>query len=73
VIVERVRDRDGEGLDSLAAAGITPGTGLEIEEVAPVGMVTIRAGGDTQSLPERIATSIRVHTVSDRTECGADT
>jgi DtxR family Mn-dependent transcriptional regulator len=68
VIVERVRDRDGEELDYLAEAGITPGTRLSIEEVAPFGMVTVRTGGATQSLPERIATSIRVRTVSDRTE-----
>ncbi len=68
VIVERVRDRDGEELDYLAEAGITPGTRLEIEEVAPFGMVTVRVGEDTQSLPERIATSIRVRAIPAREE-----
>jgi DtxR family Mn-dependent transcriptional regulator len=72
VIVERVRDRDGEELDYLAEAGITPGTRLRIEEVAPFGMVTVRAGETDQSLPERIATSIRVRAVPDRAEHGAD-
>jgi DtxR family Mn-dependent transcriptional regulator len=70
VVVERVRDRDGDELDYLAEAGITPSTRLEIEEVAPFGMVTVRADGETQSLPERIATSIRVRGVSDRAEPG---
>jgi len=72
VIVERVRDRDGEELEYLSAAGITPGTRLEIEEVAPFGMVTVRLEGGTQSLPERIATSIRVRAAPDRAEHEAD-
>jgi DtxR family Mn-dependent transcriptional regulator len=72
VIVERVRDRDGDELDYLAEAGITPGTRLRIEEVAPFGMVTVRTGEDGQSLPERIATSIRVRVVPDRAERDAD-
>jgi len=72
VIVERVRDRDGEELDYLAEAGITPGTELEIKEVAPFGMVTVRVDGDAQSLPGRIATSIRVRAVPDRPENEAD-
>jgi DtxR family Mn-dependent transcriptional regulator len=70
VVVERVRDRDGDELDYLAEAGVTPGTRLEIKEVAPFGMVTVRVDGATQSLPERIATSIRVRAVSDRAEPG---
>ena len=72
VIVERVRDRDGEELEYLADAGITPGTRLEIAEIAPFGMVTVRAGNDTQSLPEKIATSIRVRGISERAEPGSD-
>ena len=73
VVVERVGDRDGEELDYLAEAGITPGTRLEIEEVAPFGMVTVRADGATQSLPERIATSVRVRDASKRVIPEADT
>jgi len=68
VVVERVRDRDGEELEYLAEAGITPGTRLEIEEVAPFGMLTVRLESGTQSLPERIATSIQVRPVSGRAE-----
>jgi DtxR family Mn-dependent transcriptional regulator len=67
MIVERVQDRNGEELEYLAEAGITPGTRLEIEEIAPFGMVTVRVGEDTQSLPQRIATSIQVR-VADRVE-----
>ena len=72
MIVERVRDRDGEELDYLAEAGITPGTRLGIEEIAPFGMVTVRVDEDTQSLPERIATSIRVRAVPDRADPETD-
>ncbi len=67
MVVERVQDRNGEELEYLAEAGITPGTRLEIEEIAPFGMVTVRVGEDTQSLPQRIATSIQVR-VADRVE-----
>jgi len=70
VVGERVRDRDGEELEYLAEAGITPGTRLEIEEVAPFGMLTVRLESGTQSLPERIATSIQVRPVSGRAETG---
>ncbi|WP_101296313.1 metal-dependent transcriptional regulator [Halegenticoccus soli] len=61
VAVVRVSDRDEEELEYLEAAGITPGTELEIVDVAPFGMVTVRlADGREQSLPESVAGSIRV-------------
>lgn len=61
VIVERVRDRDPEELTYLSDAGITPGTSLVVEEVAPIDMVTVRLPeGETVSLPEAIAEAIRV-------------
>ncbi|WP_158057555.1 metal-dependent transcriptional regulator [Halorussus halophilus] len=60
VVVARVSDRDEEELEYLADAGITPGTELEIVDVAPFGMVTVAVGGDEQSLPELVARSIRV-------------
>ena len=72
VIVERVRDRESEELDYLAEAGITPGTRLAIEEIAPFGMVTVRHDGGSQSLPERIASSIRVRPAPDPTERDAE-
>ena len=61
VVVSRVRHREQDELDYLAAAGITPGTTIEIVDVAPFGMVTVRLDdGDEQSLPEEIADAIRV-------------
>jgi Mn-dependent transcriptional regulator len=61
VVVERVRDRDPEELAYLSEAGITPGTGLIVEEVAPIDMVTVRLpDGETVSLPAAVAEAIRV-------------
>jgi DtxR family Mn-dependent transcriptional regulator len=61
VIVRRVRDRDSEELEYLADAGITPGTVLTVEEVAPIGMVTLALeDGERVSLPREIAAAIRV-------------
>lgn len=62
VVVARVSDRDEEELRYLSEAGITPGTSLEVTDVAPFGMVTVRIA-DTQreqSLPESVAASVRV-------------
>ncbi|MFT4946152.1 MAG: DtxR family Mn-dependent transcriptional regulator [Natronomonas sp.] len=59
--VTRVRDRDPEELAYLQEEGITPGTVVTVEEVAPIGMVTLRLGeGGTVSLPDSIAEAIRV-------------
>jgi DtxR family Mn-dependent transcriptional regulator len=66
VVVTRVSDRDCEDLEYLEAAGITPGTALELVDVAPFGMVTARVDGDAeQSLPESVAESIRVRDAAD--------
>jgi DtxR family Mn-dependent transcriptional regulator len=59
--VARVRDREPEELTYLDEAGITPGTVLTIEEVAPIGMVTVTlASGESVSLPDGIADAIQV-------------
>ena len=64
VVVTRVSDRDDEELAYLEAAGITPGTELEIVDIAPFGMLTVEtANGHEQSLPESVARSIRVEPV----------
>jgi len=63
VVVGRVRDRDEAELAYLDAAGIRPGTELEIVDVAPFGMVTVRVGDEEQSLPESVARTIRVRPV----------
>ncbi|USZ68881.1 metal-dependent transcriptional regulator [Halorussus salilacus] len=76
VVVARVSDRDEEELGYLADAGITPGTELEVVDVAPFGMVTVafdrEAAADSerrdQSLPENVARSIRVRTVDPANE-----
>ena len=60
LIVARVSDRDETELEYLADAGITPGTELEIVDVAPFGMVTVRTPRGEQSLPAEVARSIRV-------------
>jgi len=60
VVVARVSDRDEEELDYLADAGVTPGTELEVVDVAPFGMVTVATPTGEQSLPAAIARSIRV-------------
>ena len=66
VVVARVSDRDREDLEYLEAAGITPDTVLELTDIAPFGMVTVRLGDDTeQSLPESVAESIRVRDAAD--------
>ena len=65
VIVERVSDRDEAELEYLETAGITPGTELEIVDVAPFGMVTVVIEAAEQSLPESVARSIRVRAVEE--------
>ena len=60
LVVTRVSDRDEEELTYLADAGITPGTEIEVVDVAPFGMITVRTPTDEQSLPTEIARSIRV-------------
>jgi DtxR family Mn-dependent transcriptional regulator len=73
VVVVRVSDRDQAELEYLADAGVTPGTELEVVDVAPFGMVTVRVrgasdgstaaeAGTEQSLPDSVAGSIRVRT-----------
>jgi DtxR family Mn-dependent transcriptional regulator len=64
VTVARVPHRNQAELDYLAEAGITPGTDLELVDIAPFGMVTVRVVADDseQSLPEEIAEAIRVRT-----------
>lgn len=65
VIVTRVSDRDEAELDYLADAGITPGTELEIVDIAPFGMVTVATATGEQSLPAAVARSIRVESADE--------
>ena len=66
VVVSRVPHADQAELDYLADAGITPGVALEVVDVAPFGMMTVRLDdGHEQSLPEHVADSIRVDTSAE--------
>ncbi|MFC6752759.1 metal-dependent transcriptional regulator [Halorubrum tibetense] len=60
LVVTRVSDRDEAELEYLADAGITPGTTIEVTDVAPFGMITVRTPAGEQSLPTEVAQSIRV-------------
>jgi DtxR family Mn-dependent transcriptional regulator len=72
LLVARVRDREPEELTYLDEAGITPGTELVVEEVAPIGMVTVRLdGGETVALPDHIADAMQVRSPEDATEVPA--
>jgi DtxR family Mn-dependent transcriptional regulator len=67
VVVRRVSDRNEEELQYLADAGINPGVELDVVDVAPFGMVTVRVrdSGREQSLPEAVARSIRVSPLTE--------
>jgi len=62
-VVARVSDRDQETLSYLESVGIEPGTELRLTERTPIGLLTVEVGGETQSLPEALAHSIRVRPV----------
>ena len=64
VVIARVSDRDVEELEYLERAGITPGTAVTLIDVAPFGMVTVRVADDEQSLPDAVASSVRVRAES---------
>ncbi len=69
-VVDRVPDADDGVLDYLKRAGLTPGTEVVVEEVAPFGMVTVRPeGGESVSLPEAVARTVWV-TRTDDAETG---
>ena len=60
LVIERVSDRDPEELAYLSERGLTPDTEIEVVEVAPIDMVTVRVGDEEISVPDRIANLIRV-------------
>ena len=57
VTIQEVSDRDKTLLEYLSTNGVVPGTSVTIEEVAPVGLRTIRTrdGEDRVSLPDDAA------------------
>ncbi|PSQ24903.1 DtxR family transcriptional regulator [Halobacteriales archaeon QS_9_67_15] len=62
LVVQRVSDRDPEELAYLDEAGIVPGTELVVEEVAPIGVVSVALadGEGTVSIPDAVARTIFV-------------
>ncbi|UPM44139.1 metal-dependent transcriptional regulator [Halocatena salina] len=65
VVIKRVRHRTDEELRYLSEAGVTPGTEVEIIEIAPFGMITVDGEHGRQSLPDEIAQLIRVTPVAE--------
>ena len=64
--VVRVRDRDPEELTYLDREGITPGTRFTVEEIAPIGLTTVRIDGTgTVSLPDHITEAIQVRPLEE--------
>jgi len=63
VVVERVSDRDPEELAYLSEQGITPDQRVEVLDVAPIGMMTVRVDGEEVALPDRVTEMIQVITV----------
>ena len=70
VVVRRIRHQGDEELRYLSRAGIEPGVELEVVEVAPFGMVTVRTAEGEQGLPEDIARLIET-TPASSTEAEA--
>ncbi|WP_375139640.1 metal-dependent transcriptional regulator [Natranaeroarchaeum sulfidigenes] len=60
VVVDRISDQDPAVLQYLSDHSIDPGVELEVNEVAPFGMVTVQVANETVSLPERIAAHVEV-------------
>lgn len=62
IVVEQVSARDPEILEYLSDHGINLGTELVIRKDAPFGLYTLEpvGGGESVSLPEYVAQSVRV-------------
>ncbi|PSQ22126.1 DtxR family transcriptional regulator [Halobacteriales archaeon QS_9_67_17] len=65
LVVRRIRHQDDEELRYLAAAGVAPDESLEVIDVAPFGMVTVKTAEGHQSLPENIARLIEAVPVDE--------
>ena len=65
VVVRRIRHQGDEELRYLSDAGIEPGVELEVLEIAPFGLVTVRTPDGEQSLPEEIARLIETTAESE--------
>jgi DtxR family Mn-dependent transcriptional regulator len=62
LIIERVQDHEADELRYLDSHGIRPGVRVEVLEITPFDVVTVRPtpDGETVALPERMARRVRV-------------
>lgn len=67
VVLKRIRHSTDEELRYLADAGLSPGTAIEVVDIAPFGMVTVAHADGKQSLPEEIAELIDVVPAAEAT------
>lgn len=67
VVLKRIRHSTDEELRYLADAGLSPGTAIEVVDIAPFGMVTVAHADGKQSLPEEIAALIDVVPAAEAT------
>ncbi|QLC34111.1 metal-dependent transcriptional regulator [Halarchaeum sp. CBA1220] len=65
VVVARVSDRDDDHLDYLAARGVEPGARLDVVDIAPIDLITVRVDDRDVHLPTSIASAIRVRAPDD--------
>ncbi|MFQ3319264.1 MAG: DtxR family Mn-dependent transcriptional regulator [Natronomonas sp.] len=65
VVVRRIRHQGDEELRYLSDAGIEPGVELDVLEIAPFGLVTVRTPEGEQSLPEEIAQLIETASTTE--------
>jgi len=65
VVVARVSDRDDEELRYLSEVGVEPGTTLTVTDTTPIGTLVLDIDGETVTLPESVAATIRVRPVSE--------
>ncbi|MFC7175700.1 metal-dependent transcriptional regulator [Halosegnis marinus] len=71
LVVRRIRHQGDEELRYLAEAGVEPNEALEVVDVAPFGMVTVRTAAGEQSLPEEIARLIETVPAEEEAEPAA--
>ncbi|HET7324596.1 MAG TPA: metal-dependent transcriptional regulator [Halococcus sp.] len=67
VVVRRIRHSTDEELRYLSDAGLSPGTAIEVTDIAPFGMVTVAHADGEQSLPEEVAGLIEVVPATEAT------
>ncbi|GAA0659731.1 metal-dependent transcriptional regulator [Salarchaeum japonicum] len=65
VVVARVSDRDDEELRYLSEVGVEPGTALTVTDTTPIGTLVLDIDGETVTLPESVAATIRVRPAAE--------